>query len=88
MIFAVPLNFSQGGGGQPTTIGKRLKNLQCNFIDKSMYGSVVIRGASGAMCSYKFKSLFKEYSLEVRGELPQTMVADSQPSPRAGLKAP
>ena len=28
--------------------------------------------------------LFKEYSLEVRAELPQTKVADSQPSPRAG----
>ncbi len=27
---------------------------------------------------------FKEYSLEVRAELPQTIVADSQPSPRAG----
>ena len=28
--------------------------------------------------------MFKEYSLEVRAELPQTKVADSQPSPRAG----
>ncbi len=28
--------------------------------------------------------MFKEYSLEVRTELPQTKVADSQPSPRAG----
>ncbi len=27
---------------------------------------------------------FKEYSLEIRAELPQTKVADSQPSPRAG----
>ena len=27
---------------------------------------------------------FKEYSPEVRAELPQTKVADSQPSPRAG----
>ncbi len=27
---------------------------------------------------------FKEYSLEARAELPQTKVADSQPSPRAG----
>ncbi len=27
---------------------------------------------------------FKEYSLEVRAELPQTKVADSQPSLRAG----
>ena len=30
------------------------------------------------------KEMFKEYSLEVRAELPQTKVADSQPSPRAG----
>ena len=29
-------------------------------------------------------SLIKEYSLEVRAELPQTKVADSQPSLRAG----
>ncbi len=30
------------------------------------------------------KRRFKEYSLEVRAELPQTKVADRQPSPRAG----
>ncbi len=28
--------------------------------------------------------MFKEYSLEVRAELPQTKVSDSHPSPRAG----
>ena len=28
--------------------------------------------------------MFKEYSLEIRVELPQTKVADNQPSPRAG----
>ncbi len=28
--------------------------------------------------------MFKKYSLGVRAELPQTSVADSQPSPRAG----
>ncbi len=28
--------------------------------------------------------MFKEYSPEVRAELSQTKVADSQPSPRAG----
>ncbi len=38
----------------------------------------------GAGHTSEINSGFKEYSLEVMAELPQTKVADSQPSPRAG----
>ncbi len=53
---------------------------------------ICFRSAASASFLHKLQGIysqyngvwFKEYSLEVRAELPQTKVVDSQPSPRAG----